>query len=132
MTADGEAREEPDPEERRTTFGAFLAGAAQVFAPSSDTARRLNAVYPDLAITVRPHFEADRRIRPAIRKRGEGRRRVAVLGAINMMKGARFLQALATDARIGPYRSTSPSWASPTRLCVRRSRPSASLRPAAT
>ncbi|MET3485912.1 glycosyltransferase [Methylobacterium sp. 1973] len=99
MTADGEAREEPDPEKRRTTFGAFLAGAAQVFAPSSDTARRLNAVYPDLAITVRPHFEADRRIRPAIRKRGEGRRRVAVLGAINMMKGARFLQALATDAR---------------------------------
>ncbi|MBX4289169.1 hypothetical protein K4G89_23485, partial [Mycobacterium tuberculosis] len=46
MTADGEAREEPDPEERRTTFGAFLAGAAQVFAPSTDTARRLNAVYP--------------------------------------------------------------------------------------
>ncbi|MDP4025838.1 glycosyltransferase [Methylobacterium sp. NEAU 140] len=99
LTADGAAIEEPDPEERRAVFGAFLAGAAQVFAPSGDTAGRLTGVFPDLSIAVRPHFEADRRIRPAIRKRGGQTRRVAVLGAINMMKGARFLQALATDAR---------------------------------
>ncbi|MCJ2136756.1 glycosyltransferase [Methylobacterium sp. J-026] len=99
LNADQQGFEEPDPEARRAAFGAFLAGAARVFAPSPDTAGRLAAAYPDLAITVRPHFEADRRIRPAIRKRQEGRRRVAVLGAINMMKGARFLQALAVDAR---------------------------------
>ncbi|EIZ86473.1 glycosyl transferase family protein [Methylobacterium sp. GXF4] len=99
LASDAEGYEEPDPGERRGVFGRFLAGAARVFAPSADTAGRLREVYPDLAITVRPHFEADRRIRPATRKRGAGRRRVAVLGAINMMKGARFLQALATDAR---------------------------------
>ncbi|MCJ2068979.1 glycosyltransferase [Methylobacterium sp. J-030] len=99
LNADIGAYEEPDPDERRAVFGAFLAGAARVFAPSQDTAGRLAGVYPDLPITVRPHFEADRRVRPAIRKRAEGRRRVVVLGAINMMKGARFLQALATDVR---------------------------------
>ena len=98
LSADAEGYEEPDPEERRTVFGRFLAGAARVFAPSPDTAARIAGLYPDLPITVRPHFEADRRIRPSVPRREGRMRRISVLGAINTMKGARFLQALATDA----------------------------------
>ncbi len=97
MDADG--FEEPDPGERRAAFGAFLAGAARVFAPSSDTAARIRAVYPDLAVTVRPHVEPERSVRSTALQRPGRVRRVAVLGAISATKGGLFLQALATDAQ---------------------------------
>ncbi|AYO81998.1 glycosyltransferase [Methylobacterium brachiatum] len=99
LASDADGYEEPDPAERRATFGRFLAGAARVFAPSADTAGRIGGVYPDLAITVRPHVEADRGVRSTALRRPGRLRRVAVLGAISATKGGLFLQALATDAQ---------------------------------
>ncbi|MGU3469339.1 glycosyl transferase, partial [Methylobacterium sp. C33D] len=99
LAVDADGFEEPDPGERRAAFGAFLAGAARVFAPSSDTAARIRAVYPDLAVTVRPHVEPDRSVRATALQRPGRVRRVAVLGAISLPEGGLLLQALATDAR---------------------------------
>ncbi|SFM52834.1 Glycosyltransferase, GT2 family [Methylobacterium pseudosasicola] len=98
LAADADGYEEPDPEERRATFGRFLAGAARVFAPSADTAARIEAVYPDLAITVRPHVEHDRSVRSTALRRPGRLRRVAVLSGISMPEGGLLLQALAADA----------------------------------
>ncbi|MCJ2123133.1 glycosyl transferase, partial [Methylobacterium sp. J-077] len=98
LAADADGYEEPDPAERRAAFGRFLAGAARVFAPSADTAGRIGAVYPDLAITVRPHVEHDRRVRSTALRRPGRVRRVAVLGGISMPEGGLLLQALAADA----------------------------------
>ncbi|SDA35576.1 Glycosyl transferase 4-like domain-containing protein, partial [Methylobacterium sp. UNC378MF] len=80
LAVDADGFEEPDPGERRAVFGAFLAGAARVFAPSSDTAGRIRAVYPDLAVTVRPHLEPERAVRSTALQRPGRVRRVAVLG----------------------------------------------------
>ncbi|WP_238290549.1 glycosyltransferase, partial [Methylobacterium longum] len=99
LAADADGFEEPDPGARRATFGAFLAGAARVFAPSADTAARIRGVYPDLAVTVRPHLEPERAVRDTALQRHGQIRRIAVLGAISATKGGLFLQALATDAR---------------------------------
>jgi glycosyltransferase involved in cell wall biosynthesis len=99
LASDADGFEEPDPGERRATFGRFLSGAARVFAPSSDTAARIRGVYPDLAITVRPHPEPERSVRSTALQRPGRVRRVAVLGAISATKGGLFLQALATDAQ---------------------------------
>ncbi|SFJ58156.1 glycosyltransferase, partial [Methylobacterium brachiatum] len=99
LASDADGYEEPDPAERRATFGRFLAGAARVLAPSADTAGRIGGVYRDLAITVRPHVEADRSVRSTALRRPGRLRRVAVLGAISATKGGLFLQALATDAQ---------------------------------
>ncbi|MGT2481444.1 glycosyltransferase [Methylobacterium oryzae CBMB20] len=99
LAVDAEGFEEPDPGERRAAFGAFLAGAARVFAPSSDTAGRIRAVYPDLAVTVRPHVEPERSVRSTALQRPGRVRRVAVLGAISLPEGGLLLQALATDAQ---------------------------------
>jgi glycosyltransferase involved in cell wall biosynthesis len=68
-------------------------------APSADTAGRIGGVYPELAITVRPHVEADRRVRSTALRRPGRVRRVAVLGAISLPEGGLLLQALAADAR---------------------------------
>ncbi|SEP41020.1 Glycosyltransferase involved in cell wall bisynthesis, partial [Methylobacterium sp. UNC300MFChir4.1] len=99
LAVDADGFEEPDPGERRAAFGAFLAGAARVFAPSSDTAGRIRTVYPDLSVTVRPHVEPERSVRSTALQRPGRIRRVAVLGAISATKGGLFLQALATDAQ---------------------------------
>ncbi|SDO54120.1 hypothetical protein SAMN05216360_12629, partial [Methylobacterium phyllostachyos] len=99
LASDADGFEEPDPGERRATFGRFLAGAARVFAPSADTAGRIAGVYRDLAIAVRPHAEPERGVRSTALRRPGRVRRVAVLGAISATKGGLVLQALATDAR---------------------------------
>ncbi|MCJ2022343.1 glycosyltransferase, partial [Methylobacterium sp. E-065] len=99
LARDADGFEEPDPGERRATFGRFLSGAARVFAPSSDTAGRIGRVYRDLAITVRPHAEPERAVRTTARHRPGRVRRVAVLGGISMPEGGLVLQALAADAR---------------------------------
>ncbi|MCJ2063827.1 glycosyltransferase, partial [Methylobacterium sp. J-088] len=79
LARDADGFEEPDPGERRAVFGRFLAGAARVFAPSSDTAGRIGRVYRDLAITVRPHAEPERAVRTTAPHRPGRVRRVAVL-----------------------------------------------------
>ncbi|WP_426315281.1 glycosyltransferase [Methylobacterium fujisawaense] len=99
LASDADGFEEPDPGERRAAFGAFLAGASRVLAPSADTAGRIRDVYPDLAVTVRPHVEPERSVRSTALQRPGRVRRVAVLGAISATKGGLFLQALATDAQ---------------------------------
>ncbi|SDN72591.1 hypothetical protein SAMN05216360_110262, partial [Methylobacterium phyllostachyos] len=99
LASDADGFEEPDPGERRATFGRFLAGAARVFAPSADTAGRIAGVYRDLAIAVRPHAEPERGVRSTALRRPGRVRRVAVLGAISMPEGGLVLQALAMDAR---------------------------------
>ncbi len=99
LASDADGFEEPDPGERRAAFGAFLAGASRVFAPSADTAGRIRDVYPDLAVTVRPHVEPERSVRSTALQRPGRVRRVAVLGAISLPEGGLLLQALASDAR---------------------------------
>ena len=99
LAVDADGFEEPDPGERRAAFGAFLAGAARVFAPSCDTAARIRAVYPDLPVTVRPHVEPERSVRSTALQRPGRVRRVAVLGGISLPEGGLLLQALATDAQ---------------------------------
>ncbi|CAA2160579.1 hypothetical protein MBRA_05735 [Methylobacterium brachiatum] len=96
---DADGFEEPDPGERRAVFGRFLAGAARVFALSSDTAARIRGVYPDLPVAVRPHLEPERSVRDTTLQRPGRVRRVAVLGGISMPEGGLLLQALATDAQ---------------------------------
>jgi glycosyltransferase involved in cell wall biosynthesis len=56
-------------------------------------------VYPDLAITVRPHPEPERSVRSTALQRPGRVRRVAVLGGVSMPEGGLLLQALAADAR---------------------------------
>ncbi|MBE7248251.1 MAG: glycosyltransferase, partial [Actinomycetospora chiangmaiensis] len=99
LARDADGFEEPDPGERRATFGRFLGGAARVFAPSCDTAGRIGTVYRDLTITVRPHAEPERGVRSTALHRPGRVRRVAVLGGISMPEGGLVLQALAMDAR---------------------------------
>ncbi|MGU3666173.1 glycosyltransferase, partial [Methylobacterium sp. A49B] len=99
LASDAEGFEEPDPGARRAAFGRFLAGATRVFAPSCDTAGRIRGVYPDLAVTVRPHIEPERSVRDTALQRPGRIRRVAVLGGVSMPEGGLLLQALAADAR---------------------------------
>ncbi|KZC02386.1 hypothetical protein AU375_01183 [Methylobacterium radiotolerans] len=56
-------------------------------------------MYPDLAVTVRPHVEPERSVRSTALQRPGRVRRVAVLGGISLPEGGLFLQALATDAQ---------------------------------
>lgn len=85
----------------RSSYRRLLDGAAMTFAPSADTARRVEATLR-LAreVEVRPHFERDR---PSVeaapsKSAAEGPRRVAVIGAVGPHKGSTVLQACAQDA----------------------------------
>ena len=74
----------------RTRFDAFLRGAARVIAPSHDVAVRLQRYFPALALEEWSHPE--RTLQPVALFK------VALLGAVSEIKGARVLEACAEDA----------------------------------
>jgi GT2 family glycosyltransferase/glycosyltransferase involved in cell wall biosynthesis len=81
----------------RGKWEGLLREAAQVIAPSHDTAARYAKLFPDLTVTVRPHF-APRDLYPAgsIAPAGTGPAlRVALPGAVGPQKGVHELIALA-------------------------------------
>ena len=84
-------------EEWRGKWARFLRGAAQLIAPSNDTAERYRQLFPGLAISVRPHFssaDAATANLPALRPRDRCLR-VAVPGALGPSKGVLELLRLA-------------------------------------
>jgi GT2 family glycosyltransferase/glycosyltransferase involved in cell wall biosynthesis len=77
----------------------WLASASKVFVPSEDTESRLLRYFPDLDLTVRPHETASsQEWSPPRSSRASGRRRIAVLGSIDLHKGSAILEAAARDA----------------------------------
>lgn len=82
----------------RTRWAGFLAGAAQVLAPSADTASHYGRILPDLAITVHPH-EIAAPLAPAWQARPQPALiKVVVVGAIGPHKGVEQLLALVRHA----------------------------------
>ena len=80
----------------RGKWEALLRDAAQVIAPSHDTAARYRQLFPGLAISVRPHFASrDLRTPTPLPPRDGGTIRVALPGAIGPQKGALVLTELA-------------------------------------
>ena len=78
-------------EEWRSRFGALLAGAERVIAPSSSAAQTLRAFFPAVTPVVWPHPEdADRATPPPVR--------VLVPGAISVEKGLDVLEMCVRDA----------------------------------
>ncbi len=75
----------------RELFHEFLRGAARVIAPSRDLAQRIERYFPGTPLLVWPHAERSLPAR-AVHK-------VALLGAISPIKGARLLEACVEDAR---------------------------------
>lgn len=75
----------------RARFGAFLAGAQRVIAPSHDCAQRIATFFPAVRPVVWPHAEA-----PA--PTGPAPVRVLVPGAISPAKGVDVLEACVRDA----------------------------------
>ncbi len=77
----------------RVQWERFLHEAAQVIAPSEDTAARYAQLFPGLAVTVRPHFATPGTAPavPAAASPSAGRLRVALPGAIGPQKGAHVL-----------------------------------------
>jgi len=74
----------------RARFDAFLRGAARVIAPSHDVVARMQRYFPGLAMQHWPHPE--RPLQPVTLHK------IALLGAISEIKGARLLEACAQDA----------------------------------
>src|SRR6185312_7721280 len=76
--------------EWRSAFGALLAGAQRVIAPSSDAARRIRRFFPAVSPLVWPHPEdpATSAVTPA---------RVLVPGALSAAKGLDVLEACVRD-----------------------------------
>jgi len=84
----------------RDRFARHLRGARRVFAPSEDVRCRLARYFPELPVTVRPHFEVLPVLGgPAASVRPGEKVRVAVIGTIVALKGSRQLLACAHDAR---------------------------------
>ncbi|MFS3134160.1 glycosyltransferase [Gluconacetobacter sacchari] len=81
----------------RARSDAVLRGAAAVWAPSADTARRMERAFPGLAIGVAA-LEDDRAIAVPMVRASARRVRVAVPGAIGVEKGYEILLAAARDA----------------------------------
>ncbi|ACA20523.1 glycosyl transferase family 2 [Methylobacterium sp. 4-46] len=99
LAADHDDPDCVDPDERRSAYAAFVAGAEAVFAPSRDIAARIGPLLPGARIALRPHAETlTPRPLPALR-RGEVLR-VAVVGAIGPHKGVALLHSLGLDARL--------------------------------
>ncbi|HET7403286.1 MAG TPA: glycosyltransferase [Usitatibacter sp.] len=75
----------------RARFHAWLLGAARVIAPSADLAARLRGNLPDVDVLVWPHPEAPSKTAPVFK--------VALLGAVSAVKGARVLEECVEDAK---------------------------------
>jgi GT2 family glycosyltransferase/glycosyltransferase involved in cell wall biosynthesis len=77
----------------------WLTSARRIFVPSVDTAKRFSRYFPDLDISVRPHPSLPFAPSKRRRKVTTGRiRRVAVIGAIDSIKGSEILLSTIRDA----------------------------------
>jgi GT2 family glycosyltransferase/glycosyltransferase involved in cell wall biosynthesis len=83
----------------RGSYEPLLRGARRLFGPDEDLRRRVEALSPQLKLTVRPHPEPvpEARRQPLARRPGE-ELRVAVWGNLTLIKGAEQLQSCAADA----------------------------------
>ena len=84
----------------RKEFGRLLAEADEVFVPDGDVADRLGRYFPAVTFSVSPHEELDLALHPETMPRpapGE-KLRIAVIGAIGIIKGYEVLLACALDA----------------------------------
>ena len=75
----------------RSRFHAWLRGAARVIAPSADLAARMRSNMPDVRLLVWPHPEMPAAKAPVFK--------IALLGAVSAVKGARVLEECVADAR---------------------------------
>jgi len=82
----------------RERFMPLLAGARQVLAPSEDALARLSRYFPQARLRYAPHFDLDASPPPQARAIGGRRLRIAVIGALSMIKGADLLEATAVLA----------------------------------
>jgi GT2 family glycosyltransferase len=83
----------------RTRSEAWLKGAREVTAPSTDTAERLVRYFADLTVQVRPHSGRVMPIPLAARTLRRKSFRIALIGAIGTHKGYRVLLDCARNAR---------------------------------
>jgi glycosyltransferase involved in cell wall biosynthesis len=77
-------------DEWRALFHGFLRAAARVIVPSQDAAARLRRYFPDVALLVWSHPETPRTAQAVYK--------VALLGGLSAIKGARVLEACVRDA----------------------------------
>jgi O-antigen biosynthesis protein len=78
--------------EWRSIFGDFLLDAQRVIAPSKDVATRISKHFPDLSVLVWPHPEVRAAALPISMK-------VAILGALSVVKGLRVVESVAAHAK---------------------------------
>ena len=81
---------------------AFLRGARHVFCPSLDTASRMRRAFPSANVRFAPHTDMDSAVPGALQLRGlAGQQplRVAVIGALSIIKGADVLEETARLAK---------------------------------
>lgn len=89
----------PDITSWHETFERFLSATRLRIAPSGDTARRVQEVFPHCDVAVRPHPEHETGKRVARPWQKGERLRVVLLGAITEHKGSRVLLKAAENAR---------------------------------
>ena len=84
--------------DHRKNFENFMTACAEVVAPSEDTKRWMQKVFPHQAIVVRPHPDQGETSASSLRSGDPNQ--IIVLGAISREKGADRLLELARDARL--------------------------------
>jgi GT2 family glycosyltransferase/2-polyprenyl-3-methyl-5-hydroxy-6-metoxy-1,4-benzoquinol methylase len=80
----------------------FLEGARRVLAPSLDTASRMQAAFPSARVRFAPHTDLDRLNLPTPRPQPllpQQPLRIAIIGALSVIKGADMLEATARLAQ---------------------------------
>jgi glycosyltransferase involved in cell wall biosynthesis len=86
-----------DPDERLATFGRFLAEARRVVTPSEAARNVVSSYFPALDIVVVPHPDNLPPVAVLARRPRDGRKRIAVIGALNFHKGSQLLLDIAAD-----------------------------------
>lgn len=86
----------------RRNYRALLCGARRVFVPSEDAARRLRREFPDAPVIAVPHTDLEevKLPDPAAPRRlmADAPLRIAVIGALSVIKGADVLEQAALEA----------------------------------
>lgn len=88
-----------DVAEWRKSYAELFAKARKVFVPDSDVSTRMSRYFHGVTFTVRPHPETWRTKPQRNSPPRDGKVRVALIGALFELKGAKILRALVEDAR---------------------------------
>lgn len=87
-----------DVAEWRSRYADLFAAARKIFVPDTDVATRMSRYFSGVTFTVRPHPET-LEIKPHLSAPSvDGKVRVALIGALFELKGAKILRALVEDA----------------------------------